>query len=158
MAGGLGACLIRRDSVLGLRLWAAARMVEVAYKRFVQQLSGTWAMNAYLRALGAKIGDWSNVRLGLCLPLLPDNLAIGAGCATATPVLFLALHPEPLLNGGSWLCTRKPCRMTSARPQQRVVKRTSKVQCGGYPGGPHEEQLHGDAAAWRSCMAISAGG
>ena len=79
--------LIRRDSVLGLRLWAAARMVEVAYKRFVQQLSGTWAMNAYLRALGARIGDWSNVRLGLCLPLLPDNLAIGAGCVRFAPCI-----------------------------------------------------------------------
>lgn len=71
----------RRESELGVRLWVAARMVEVAFKRFVQMLSGTWAMNAYLRALGAKIGDWSNVRLGLCLPLLPDNLDIASGCA-----------------------------------------------------------------------------
>jgi fatty acid synthase len=56
-------------------------MVEVAFKRFMMMCSGTWAMNVYLRALGAQVGDWATFRLGLCLPLLPDSIHIQSGCA-----------------------------------------------------------------------------
>ena len=80
--------------MLGVRLWAASRMVEVAYKRIVFHVAGTWAMNVYLRALGAKIGAWANLRAGTCLPLLPDNLTIEAGCAPKPPLLRL-LHGSP---------------------------------------------------------------
>lgn len=66
--------------MLGLRIWAATRMVEVAFKRFMTLLSGTWAMNVYLRALGATIGDWATFRLGMCLPLCPDQITIQDGC------------------------------------------------------------------------------
>ena len=71
----------RHHSVRGVQLWAASRMVELTFKRFMVMCSGTWAMNYYLRALGAKIGAWSTVRLGLCLPLLPDSIELGSGCA-----------------------------------------------------------------------------
>lgn len=64
-----------------MRVWAASRMVEMAFKRFVTLLSGTWAMNVYLRALGASVGDWVSFRLGMCLPLCPDQLTIKDGCA-----------------------------------------------------------------------------
>ena len=64
----------------GVQLWAASRMVELTFKRFMMMCSGTWAINYYMRALGAKIGDWSTFRLGLCLPLLPDSLELGSGC------------------------------------------------------------------------------
>ena len=56
-------------------------MVEMAFKRFITLLSGTWAMNMYLRALGASVGDWVSFRLGMCLPLCPDQLTIKDGCA-----------------------------------------------------------------------------
>ena len=73
-------CCCRHHSVRGVQLWAASRMVELTFKRFMMMCSGTWAINYYMRALGAKIGDWSTFRLGLCLPLLPDSLELGSGC------------------------------------------------------------------------------
>lgn len=76
----VGCC--RHASVLGVRVWAASRMVEMAFKRFMTLLSGTWAMNVYLRALGASVGDWVSFRLGMCLPLCPDQLVIKDGCAS----------------------------------------------------------------------------
>lgn len=69
----------RHHSVRGVQLWTASRMVELTFKRFAMLCSGTWAMNYYLRALGAKIGNWSTFRLGLCLPLLPDSMDLGSG-------------------------------------------------------------------------------
>lgn len=68
--------------MLGVRIWTASRMVELAFKRFMTLLSGTWAMNVYLRALGATVGDWVSFRLGMCLPLCPDQITIKDGCAT----------------------------------------------------------------------------
>lgn len=74
-----GCCGCRHRSVRGVQLWAASRMVELTFKRFMMMCSGTWAINYYLRALGAKIGNWSTFRLGMCLPLLPDSLELGSG-------------------------------------------------------------------------------
>ena len=83
----------------GVQLWAASRMVELTFKRFMMMCSGTWAMNYYLRALGAKIGAWSTVRLGLCLPLLPDSIELGSGCA-AHPAL---LHSWAVQQHAAWV-------------------------------------------------------
>ena len=88
----------RHHSVRGVQLWAASRMVELTFKRFMMMCSGTWAMNHYLRALGAKIGAWSTVRLGLCLPLLPDSIELGSGCA-AHPAL---LHSWAVQQHAAW--------------------------------------------------------
>jgi hypothetical protein len=68
-------------------------MVELAFKRFMMLCSGTWAMNAYLRALGAKLGDWSTFRLGLCLPLLPDPINIQSGYASQPHRGVPCMHP-----------------------------------------------------------------
>ena len=86
-------CRCRHQSVLGVRIWAASRMVEMAFKRFMTLLSGTWAMNLYLRALGASVGDWVSFRLGMCLPLCPDQVIIKDGCAN-TP---LAYHCQQIM-------------------------------------------------------------
>ncbi|CAK0786732.1 hypothetical protein CVIRNUC_009946 [Coccomyxa viridis] len=79
VAGHVTPGVHKHHSVRGVQLWAASRMVELTFKRFMMMCSGTWAMNYYLRALGAKIGAWSTVRLGLCLPLLPDSIELGSG-------------------------------------------------------------------------------
>ncbi|EIE23140.1 hypothetical protein COCSUDRAFT_47508 [Coccomyxa subellipsoidea C-169] len=79
VAGKVSPGVYRHQSVLGVRIWTASRMVELAFKRFMTLLSGTWAMNVYLRALGATVGDWVSFRLGMCLPLCPDQITIKDG-------------------------------------------------------------------------------
>ena len=96
----------RHHSVRGVQLWAASRMVELTFKRFMMMCSGTWAMNYYLRALGAKIGAWSTFRLGLCLPLLPDSIELGAGCAAHSDILY----PWAVQQHPAWACNGcRPC-------------------------------------------------
>ncbi len=59
---------------------APQRAVELGYKRFVMLTLGTWGVNAYLRALGARIGAFATIRFGNPI-LAPDMLDLGRGCA-----------------------------------------------------------------------------
>ncbi len=47
-------------------------------RRAAGPLLGTWAMRAYLRALGARLGAWATIRM-TNLQLVPDMLDIGEG-------------------------------------------------------------------------------
>ena len=68
----------RRHSLLGVRFWASQRLLDTAMRRAAAPLQGTWAMRAYLRALGAKIGAWATFRMTNVL-LAPDMLVVGPG-------------------------------------------------------------------------------
>jgi hypothetical protein len=68
----------RRRSLLGVRFWASQRALEGAMRRAAGPLLGTWAMRAYLRALGARLGAWATIRM-TNLQLVPDMLDIGEG-------------------------------------------------------------------------------
>lgn len=56
-------------------------MVGVCMRGALRMCSGTWALNAFMRALGARIGARSRLRMSYCLPHLPDCLTLGDGCA-----------------------------------------------------------------------------
>ena len=73
-----------RHSLFGVRFWLAQRAVELGYKRFAMLALGTWGVNAYLRALGARIGLHSTIRFGNPI-LAPDMLDLGRRCAACPP-------------------------------------------------------------------------
>ena len=87
-----------RHSLFGARFWLAQRAVELGYKRFAMLALGTWGVNAYLRALGARIGRHSTIRFGNPI-LTPDMLDLGRGCA-ALPSDRLVLCQQPNSHGG----------------------------------------------------------
>ena len=58
-------------------------MVGVCMRGALRMCSGTWALNAFMRALGARIGARTRLRMSTCLPHLPDCLTLGDGCARA---------------------------------------------------------------------------
>ena len=66
---------------MGVRHWAAAAMVGLCLRGGMRLCSGTSAFNAFMRALGAKIGAGSRFRMSACTPHLPDCLTLGDGCA-----------------------------------------------------------------------------
>ena len=61
-----------------MRFWASQRLLENALRRAAAPLQGTWAMHAYLRALGANLGTWATFRMTNA-PLAPDMLVVGPG-------------------------------------------------------------------------------
>ena len=61
-----------------MRFWASQRLLDIALRRAGAPLQGTWAMHAYLRALGAKLGAWATFRMTNAL-LVPDMLDVRAG-------------------------------------------------------------------------------
>ncbi|KAK9916399.1 hypothetical protein WJX75_002178 [Coccomyxa subellipsoidea] len=89
----------RRLSEYGLRFWLAQRAVEMGYKRFAIMCMGTWAINVYLRAMGAKIAKEVNIRFGNMM-LTPDVLDIAEGVHigdTANIVTSMALDADRVL-------------------------------------------------------------
>lgn len=92
LAGRAPAGVHVRHSLFGVRFWLAQRAVELGYKRFAMLALGTWGVNAYLRALGARIGLHSTIRFGNPI-LAPDMLDLGRRWA-ACPPQALALCPQ----------------------------------------------------------------
>ncbi|EIE19942.1 hypothetical protein COCSUDRAFT_58179 [Coccomyxa subellipsoidea C-169] len=91
----------RRLSEYGLRFWLAQRAVEMGYKRFAIMCMGTWAINVYLRAMGAKIAKEVNIRFGNMM-LTPDMLDIAEGVHigdTANILTSMALDADRVLVG-----------------------------------------------------------
>ncbi|EIE19938.1 hypothetical protein COCSUDRAFT_44339 [Coccomyxa subellipsoidea C-169] len=91
----------RRLSEYGLRFWLAQRAVEMGYKRFAIMCMGTWAINVYLRAMGAKIAKEVNIRFGNMM-LTPDMLDIAEGVHigdTANILTSRALDADRVLVG-----------------------------------------------------------
>jgi hypothetical protein len=74
----IAVALRRRHSLFGVRFWLSQRAIEGGYRRFVAYLQGTWAINVYMRLLGAKIGSWVTFR-HCNVQTVPDMLHIGDG-------------------------------------------------------------------------------
>ena len=95
----------QRLSWFGLRFWLAQRAVELGYKRFMMLALGTWGVNAYLRALGARIGAGATLRFGNPI-LAPDMLDLGRGCAPALPLPYtICRRPARSLHASGKDCT-----------------------------------------------------
>ncbi len=77
----------RRTSIFGVRFWAAQRVQEIVFTRSAILLTGTAAISAYYRALGARIGLSVTFRFGNLL-LTPDLLDIGDGCISLIYLLL----------------------------------------------------------------------
>ena len=71
-------------------------MVGICLRSSMRLCAGTWAMRAFMRALGAKIGRHSRLRVSYCVPHLPDCLTLGDGVHFGD---FAAMPGSILLDG-----------------------------------------------------------
>ena len=66
----------RRNSVYGVRYWAAQRMVDAVYWHVGKMLIGTWGLSSLYNLFGAHLGDDVNLRKCNVMSV-PDMLKMG---------------------------------------------------------------------------------